>query len=104
MIDADVIECERRLALLRKHGCRSTSYFTLQHGIDAFFFGEKGYVGFERLSEGLFTCFGLFPETFVLSDPVCHPTDAEEVLGSFLAETGQAFFLQISENTARVFD
>ena len=94
-------ELEKRLEYLQQFGNRSTSYFTLQEGLDSYFIDGVGYIAYEKFNRGITTAWGLFPETFVLSDPICHSKDKRKLLETFIEENPKACFVQISEDTAK---
>lgn len=74
-------------AYVKRFGSHSQAFSTLQPGLSYFQLPGIGYLAY--------AC--RFGVRFVLSDPVCNPQHRARMLDGFLAEAGEALFVQVSK-------
>ncbi len=94
-------ELARRMVCIRQHGSRTTSYSSLQPGVEAFFPNETGFLAFERFARSPTTLWGRVPMTFALADPVAATNEQFHLIDDFLAEHRRVCFLQVSAPIAQ---
>lgn len=83
---------QERMKYIRQHGRHCLAYSTLQPRMSYFDVRGKGFLAYV-----------LFRGThFVLSNPVCCPSDRYELISSFLETARRPFFVQIDEQTASI--
>merc|ERR1719150_3662093 len=78
--------CERE-HYIQKYGTHHLAFSTLAPGLQYFDLPLKGYIAYKD---------GKFGQAFVLGDPICAPSDAKELIASFLQYKPNANFVQAS--------
>ena len=81
-----------RLGYLMNHGVHSMAFSTLQPDMEYFDIPGVGYVAYARY-------LGM---KFVLSDPVCDPSQMELMLDRFVAKFPNAVFAQVTKNVVDI--
>lgn len=83
---------EERMEYIRKYGSHCMSFSTLQPGMKFFDVPGKGFIAYMQK----------WGSQMVLSDPVCHEDDREQLLTLFLTKFKHVGFVQLTEPVAQL--